>query len=72
MPLTGNISSDISEMSHSANHRKRVKKHGKKTAHRMEVAAAMRTHDEKRGGKRKSSRKAKRKTKRAKKRSARR
>lgn len=47
MPLTGNISSDIHEMSHSPNHRKRVKKYGRKKAHQMEVAAAARTHDEK-------------------------
>jgi hypothetical protein len=44
MPLTGNISEDIHEMSHSPNHRKRVSKFGKKKAHEMEVAAAASTH----------------------------
>ncbi len=64
MPLTGNIQSDIHEMSHSPNHRKRVKRFGKKTAHRMEVAAAMRENAN-RKGKRKSKRGHKRKSKRA-------
>jgi len=43
-------------MSHSPNHRKRESKHGKKTAHRMEVAAAMRARDDKRKSIRKSRR----------------
>jgi hypothetical protein len=58
MPLTGNVSSDISEMSHSSGHKKRMQKHGKKTAHKMEVAAAMREHEKK--GKRKSSKSGRR------------
>jgi len=37
-----NIESNIHEMSHSEGHEKRVKMHGKKTAHKMEVAASMR------------------------------
>lgn len=57
MPLTGNISQDIHEMSHSPNHKKRVKLHGKKKAHEMEVAAAASTHDRKKM--RKSSRRRK-------------
>jgi hypothetical protein len=48
-------------MSHSAGHRKRVKKKGKKKAHEMEVAAAAREHDEREGGKRKVKRTGKRK-----------
>ena len=75
MPLTGNVKSDIHEMSHSRNHRKRTKKYGKKKAHQIEVAAAMHehdTHDAKRTSKRGGKRKAKRTTKRRKRSAARR
>ena len=57
MPLTGNISSDIKEMSHSPNHRKRVAKFGRKKAHQMEVAAAASTHDRKKERKAKGRKK---------------
>ena len=48
-------------MSHGSGHKKRMKKHGKKTAHKMEVAAASREHDEKKG-KRKGSKGGKRRS----------
>ena len=62
MPLKGVPAEDISEMSHSANHKKRVAKHGRKTAHAMEVAAAMATRDKKKGLKRTAKGKGKRKS----------
>ena len=47
MPLLKgkNVSRNIDEMAHSANHKKRVREHGAKKANEMEVAAAMRTAD---------------------------
>lgn len=58
MPLTGNPKKDIHEMAHSAGHKKRVGKHGKKIAHKMEVAAALREEGKKskRGDKKMSKR----------------
>jgi hypothetical protein len=65
MPLTGDLRSNLHEMSHSPNHRKRVRKFGAKKAHQIEVAASANAANYKRKGKRKKKRGSKRKSKRA-------